>query len=51
MILGLDVSTSCTGLCVLDDNGKMRSLGYIDLKSKKGMFEKAAKVKEDLLKP
>ena len=48
MILGLDISTSCTGWCLLDENGILLDMGYIDLKSKKGMFEKALVVKRKL---
>ena len=48
MILGLDISTSCTGWCILDDKGDLSDMGYIDLKNKKGMFEKALVVKRKL---
>jgi len=48
MILGLDISTSCTGWCILDDKGALSDMGYIDLKNKKGMFEKALVVKKKL---
>ena len=48
MILGLDISTSCTGWCLLDEKGVLLDMGYIDLKNKKGMFEKALVVKRKL---
>ncbi len=48
MILALDISTSCTGWCVFDENG-LRGSGYIDLSKHKGMYEKAGKVKTELL--
>ena len=35
MILGMDISTSCTGFCVLDDNAKIKNLSYVDLSKKK----------------
>tara|TARA_Y100001958_G_C21014096_1_gene393084 strand:+ start:109 stop:660 length:552 start_codon:yes stop_codon:yes gene_type:complete len=48
MILALDISTSCTGWCVFDEN-ELRGSGYIDLSKHKGMYEKAGKVKTALL--
>ena len=48
MILALDISTSCTGWCVFDENG-YRDIGYIDLSKHKGMYEKAGRVKTELL--
>ena len=51
MLLGLDVSTSCTGFTVLDDNGKICELGAIDLKNKKiysNMFSKAINIRNVL---
>ena len=48
MILALDISTSCTGWCVFDENG-LRGSGYIDLSKHKGMYEKAGEVKSELL--
>jgi len=48
MILSLDISTSCTGWCAFDENG-LRGYGYIDLSKHKGMYEKAGKVKTELL--
>lgn len=48
MILALDISTSCTGWCVFDEN-ELKGTGYIDLSKHKGMYEKAGKVKTELL--
>jgi Holliday junction resolvasome RuvABC endonuclease subunit len=48
MILALDISTSCTGWCVFDENG-YRDIGYINLSKHKGMYEKASRVKTELL--
>ena len=48
MILALDISTSCTGWCVFDEN-ELRGSGYIDLSKHKGMYEKAGRVKTELL--
>tara|TARA_Y100001963_G_scaffold159001_2_gene260795 strand:+ start:31575 stop:32123 length:549 start_codon:yes stop_codon:yes gene_type:complete len=48
MILGLDISTSCTGWCVLSECGDLVSMGYIDLKSKKCLFDKSVIVKREL---
>ena len=48
MILALDISTTCTGWCVFNENG-LRGSGYIDLSKHKGMYEKAGKVKTELL--
>ena len=48
MILALDISTSCTGWCVFDENG-YRDIGFIELGKYKGMYEKAGKVKTELI--
>lgn len=51
--LGLDISTSCTGWCLkpLSDAGDdfKTELGYVSLKKIKCTYEKAEKVKEELL--
>ncbi len=49
MILALDISTSCTGWCIFDNNS-FRDIGYINLSKHKGMYEKAGHVKSELLK-
>ena len=48
MILGLDISTSCTGWCLLNDKGGLLSMGYIDLRLEKSTFKKAEAVKKEL---
>jgi hypothetical protein len=57
LVLGLDVSTSCTGVCFLDaevppdDKGShIVRLDYIDFKKCNGFFEKADRVKAELLR-
>lgn len=47
MILGLDVSTSITGICVLNNNEIVFN-DYIDTRKNKCFFEKTEKVKEYL---
>tara|TARA_Y100000034_G_C6872649_1_gene398642 strand:- start:906 stop:1460 length:555 start_codon:yes stop_codon:yes gene_type:complete len=48
MILGLDVSTSCTGWCVLDCDGNLSKMGMIPLSKIKGMYKKAGIVRKEL---
>ena len=49
MILGLDISTTCVGLCVLDSKGNVLLLDHIILsKIKTGLRYKAVAVKERL---
>ena len=45
MLLALDISTSCTGYCVFDEN-ELRDIGYINLSKHKGLYEKASEVKD-----
>jgi len=40
--LGLDISTSCTGWCILDSNLQFVDAGFIDLKKKKNLYEKSS---------
>jgi len=47
MILGLDISTSIVGVCVLDDN-KIVKTDYIDLRKIGGFLHKALAVEEYL---
>ena len=47
MILGLDISTSVIGICVLENNS-LRKLDFINLEKSKNIFEKAEKFKEYL---
>lgn len=46
MILGLDVSTSTTGYCVLDNYGKLVKLDAIQLSRHKTVYEKATQIKK-----
>lgn len=45
-ILGLDISTSCTGWCITDLSGGFVDMGYIPLSSKLTTFQKASIVSE-----
>ena len=45
MLLSLDISTSCTGFCIFDENDLV-DIGYINLSKHKGLYEKAAYVKD-----
>jgi Holliday junction resolvasome RuvABC endonuclease subunit len=47
-MLGLDISTSCTGWCVIGPDGKLIKMGYISLKNDKSPFKKAKKVRQVL---
>jgi hypothetical protein len=47
-ILGLDISTSCTGWCLLALDGTMVAMGYIPLSKLSGPFEKADRVAKEL---
>tara|TARA_Y100000310_G_scaffold208119_1_gene208656 strand:- start:236 stop:790 length:555 start_codon:yes stop_codon:yes gene_type:complete len=50
VILGLDVSTSCVGWCLLQaSDGSLVAAGYIPLKDIKDMFCKAQRVQETLV--
>ena len=51
MILGLDISTSITGFCILDGNGEVIRTGVWDMRNKnkyKTVFDKAAYIKDGL---
>lgn len=50
MILGLDVSTSVIGICVLDNrNGQnLQSLEFLNLKKEKNLFNKALDFKDHI---
>lgn len=48
MILGLDISTSCTGWCILEDTGAFVSMGAIDLSKENSLYSKAGKIKNNL---
>jgi len=40
-ILGLDISTSCTGWCILGPEGTLVDMGYITLSKEKDLYTKA----------
>ena len=48
MILGIDISTSCTGYCLFDEN-KLVGIGSINLSKHKGLYEKASHVKNKII--
>ena len=49
MIIGLDISTSVVGVCILGPEVKLLSLNYINLEKEKSIFDKASKFKSELL--
>ena len=48
MILGLDISTSITGITLLDDNGEVKIMSAIDTRKYKNFFQKAEAVQKVL---
>jgi len=48
MFLGLDISTSITGLTLLSDSGDVVLCDYVNLKKMTNMFDKAKKVENKL---
>ena len=48
MLLALDISTSCTGYCLFDED-KLVDIGSINLGKHKGLYEKAAYVKNKII--
>ncbi len=49
ILLGLDISTSCTGYCIIStDDRKIIEAGGIKLSHKKSLFEKAQLVREKI---
>lgn len=49
MILGMDISTSCTGFCVVDDAGEPVHFSKVELTKVENFFEKVKKVKAHAL--
>ena len=45
MHLGLDISTACTGICLMSDSGDLIRLTFIDLKKEKNFWKKADTVR------
>ena len=48
MILGLDISSSITGITVLDEKGSILYCMHVDTRKEKGLIKKAKKVEEAL---
>ena len=48
MILGLDISTSCTGWSVLSSVGTLVDIGYIGLAKDETLYQKAETVRKEL---
>ena len=48
MILGLDVSTSCTGICVISDSGELVKLDWVKLSKEKDLISKAQQLRNAL---
>ena len=49
MHLGLDISTSCTGVCLMDNAGKMLKIDFVDLKKCDNLWLKADRLKSFML--
>ena len=49
MILGLDLSSSITGLCVLDSDGNIVVKGHVDLRKEDTFFDKIGLAKNKLI--
>ena len=47
--MSLDISTSCTGLCVFDDQNKLEYISHIELSKHKDFYEKASRIKSELI--
>jgi hypothetical protein len=45
MLLSLDISTSCTGYCIFNDQNDLELISYIDLSKHKDFYEKAKEIK------
>ena len=50
MLLSLDISTSCTGYCIFNDENELELISYIDLSKHKDFYEKVTEVKSVFLK-
>tara|TARA_R100000152_G_C6685670_1_gene118491 strand:- start:20 stop:577 length:558 start_codon:yes stop_codon:yes gene_type:complete len=48
IVLGLDVSTACTGWCILNSDRQIVDIGYIDTAKEKCLFKKASLVKSKI---
>ena len=47
--LGLDISTSCTGITILNSDGLLKELTYVSTNKEKSLFSKAKMIKNKLL--
>lgn len=50
MIVGLDISTSCIGICLLNDDGSFHSIHHVELKKEKNFYKKVDKFLDFILK-
>jgi hypothetical protein len=50
MILGIDISTSCTGFALVDKTGKLISSSYCNLSNLEDLFDKAVAVRAEIKK-
>jgi len=50
MLLSLDISTSCTGYCIFNDQNELELINYISLSKHKDFYEKANEIKRVMLK-
>ena len=48
LILGLDVSTACTGWAIIDESGDFVDIGSIELSKEPGLYSKASYVRSAL---
>lgn len=48
MILGLDISTSITGITILNNDGSVEYCGYCDTKKEKDFFKKVDMLEEEI---
>ena len=49
LILGLDISTSCTGFCVVNEENKVIFLDYENFKGCKDFWEKTDRIEEKII--
>jgi|3_EtaG_2_1085321.scaffolds.fasta_scaffold47071_2 Holliday junction resolvasome RuvABC endonuclease subunit len=50
LILGLDISTSCTGFCVVNEENKVIFLDYENFKGCKDFWEKTDRIEEKIIR-
>ena len=49
-VLGLDISTSCTGIAILHHSGKLQQLNYVDLSKCNSYWDKVDLFREEMKK-